>query len=302
MTAGVTHPSTKPLSRRRTKTRAARKNNNRIAKNYSGCTCAGPHASDENTGSTQSRKRTYRSVSDAAPDRGVKRSPKMPGSIKEVKKSKKVIVLDLDETLIHTSDARLNHNSFEINVEGSTFYVARRPGLHQFLEFCKANFRDVVMWTASRNHYADQVIKGIDPQNNYFSRRLYDTDCRNGGKYLAQLGIEPADVIFVDDQPGHFAINLDTGIGSALGGEEPCQPTFYANHYLISKFVDDPSDVGLYQAMHDLRELKDCKDVRQSFLKSHAFAIINFLTVQKGLNFERWLHLYEEDISSKFHI
>eukprot|EP01068_Selenidium_serpulae_P004171 Selendium_serpulae@DN3446_c0_g1_i1.p1 len=213
-------------------------------------------------------------------------------------KSDKTIVLDMDETLIHTQ-FDLNDYSFKILIQGTEFCVAIRPGLTDFLKFCREHFREVVLWTASRRSYADAIIRKIDPNGTYFTQRLYDTDCRWGGKRLSVLDRDPASVIFVDDQPGHFVVNLqDVEVCSPrtlITSEFPKPPRFYANQYLIPAFKGDPNDQFLYYAMKDFFCLKHTPDVRESFLKDHACLIMKTLKDAKGLNFDRWGHLYDHN-------
>ncbi|MEO1172211.1 MAG: NIF family HAD-type phosphatase [Myxococcota bacterium] len=54
-----------------------------------------------------------------------------------VRESRKLLVLDLDETLIHASESSLGHSA---DFEVSRFHVYRRPGLSEFLEQVGACF------------------------------------------------------------------------------------------------------------------------------------------------------------------
>lgn len=78
---------------------------------------------------------------------------------------KKTLVLDLDETLVHSSfdylpDADL---VLPVEVQGITqeVYVRKRPGLDEFLEFVGKHY-EVGVFTASVIKYADAVLDRID--------------------------------------------------------------------------------------------------------------------------------------------
>lgn len=77
------------------------------------------------------------------------------------------LVLDLDETLIHTVRVGSEFNQklaslvdFHFFVEGNYFYVLKRPGLDLFLDFVFKYFR-VGIWTAAEKGYAKEVCKNI---------------------------------------------------------------------------------------------------------------------------------------------
>jgi TFIIF-interacting CTD phosphatase-like protein len=86
-------------------------------------------------------------------------------SLNNFKKKKKILILDLDETLVHSSQSQLENYDHEIkiDIEGSVckFYVAERPHLKKFLKRVKELFH-VIIFTASIKEYADEVINKID--------------------------------------------------------------------------------------------------------------------------------------------
>lgn len=95
----------------------------------------------------------------------------------------KVVVLDLDETLVHTElgetssyDLKL---SFVMKSKKSVFYVKFRPHLVWFLEQLK-EVCNVVIYTAADRQYAEEVreLRGI-------VRRLPATWTRGGGSSRA---------------------------------------------------------------------------------------------------------------------
>ena len=85
------------------------------------------------------------------------------------------LVLDLDETLIHSTSVRTDPKDEEILVRvGNSlekYYVKLRPFLKEFLERLSKIF-ELVIFTASIKEYADKVIDYIDPDG-YIKRRFY---------------------------------------------------------------------------------------------------------------------------------
>lgn len=77
------------------------------------------------------------------------------------------LVIDLDETLIHTVGASPQFNpelakssDFNFQIKGNWYYVLKRPGVDLFLDFAIRHFR-VGIWTAAQKDYAIQVCKNI---------------------------------------------------------------------------------------------------------------------------------------------
>lgn len=78
-------------------------------------------------------------------------------------------MLDLDETLIHSNMDPLKNSTkahkiswlFDEDNTISTAYTCLRPGVHKFLEKARKMF-EVVLFTASRPLYAQEVVKLFD--------------------------------------------------------------------------------------------------------------------------------------------
>ena len=74
---------------------------------------------------------------------------------------KKLLILDIDETLIHASEKMLDRQcDFEVH----PYYIYKRPYLNEFLGFCFRNF-EVAIWTSSSQDYAHDVIRHIFATN-----------------------------------------------------------------------------------------------------------------------------------------
>ena len=132
---------------------------------------------------------------------------------------KKTLVLDLDETLVHSqflpfpikSDAILKIN---IQEQFQDIHVLIRPGVQTFLQRLSKLY-EIVIFTASVSKYADPLLDLLD-KDNYCSFRLFREHCTMIGvtfvKDLNKLGRDLKDVIIVDNSPLSYSFNKENGI------------------------------------------------------------------------------------------
>ena len=77
----------------------------------------------------------------------------------------------------------------QITINGQTMMVwgRERPYLRQFLDYC-SKFCELILFTASRREYADEILKTFDPEDKYFSYKLYRESCTFvNGNYIKDL-------------------------------------------------------------------------------------------------------------------
>ena len=97
--------------------------------------------------------------------------------------TKKTLVLDLDETLVHSSfqavraDAGVSSFTIPVEIEQSIhdINVIRRPGLDEFMR-AVGSIYEVVVFTASLGKYANPVLDTIDTHN-VVQHRLFREHC-----------------------------------------------------------------------------------------------------------------------------
>ncbi|MBV6625653.1 MAG: HAD family hydrolase [Rivularia sp. (in: Bacteria)] len=77
----------------------------------------------------------------------------------------KLLILDIDETLIYSSEKQLDRlPDFKLDFGLEKYFVYKRPWLEEFILNCNQWF-NLAIWTASSSDYAREVIKNIFPDN-----------------------------------------------------------------------------------------------------------------------------------------
>lgn len=165
-----------------------------------------------------------------------------------------LLILDLDETLIHTVVNKPSKYDFEIDTGNGYYFVTKRPFLSQFLKYTQENF-DLAVWTASGKSYASSVLKniGIDSnkldffytQENCTIKFNHDTYDYYGVKTLSKIRskFNLNRVLIIDD------IEL-TAVNN------------YGNLIHIKSFTGDNTDNELLKLISYLETIKDAKNFR----------------------------------------
>ena len=187
-------------------------------------------------------------------------SKKINFDIYNFDENKKLLILDLDETLVH-SDINFLLKEKNINYDTVLYFDTEeekniplpliiRPGLYEFLDYASQNF-NLIIFTASDQQYADTIINYIEKDKKYFKMRLYRNNCIfvDPGLYIKDLRIffpfkNMEDIIILDNSLFSFANQLNNGI-------------------LITSFFDDKDDTFLSNVQAYLEYIKNEKDIRQ---------------------------------------
>ncbi|GFR47617.1 hypothetical protein Agub_g9353 [Astrephomene gubernaculifera] len=141
-----------------------------------------------------------------------------PGS-SGTKRPLKTLVLDLDETLVHSSLEAVDRSDFSFpvlfNGMEHTVFVRQRPYLRDFMVRVSALF-EVVVFTASQRIYAERLLDILDPGSELVRHRIYRDSCvvvdGNYLKDLSVLGRDLAHTVIVDNSPQAFGFQVDNGI------------------------------------------------------------------------------------------
>lgn len=148
------------------------------------------------------------------------------------KSHQKTLILDLDETLIHSMskggrmstghmvEVRLNTTFVGIGGQPSAgpqhpilYYVHKRPYCDEFLRrVCK--WYNLVVFTASVQEYADPVIDWLESERKFFSARYYRQHCtfRHGAFIKDLSAVEPdlSKVMILDNSPLSYMFHQGT--------------------------------------------------------------------------------------------
>lgn len=164
----------------------------------------------------------------------------------------KLIILDIDETLLHSSRRGLRtvHDFLLGN-----YYVYLRPDVRLLLEFCRRRFR-VAVWTSSSRRYAlgamHRLLTPDYPLEFLWSRRRCVEVTREDTRRVEHikdlrdvetLGYDLGQILFVDDTPRKLQRQPENLV--------PIRP-----------FLGSPEDQELGRLMDFLAELEHASDVR----------------------------------------
>jgi len=131
---------------------------------------------------------------------------------------RKTLVLDLDETLVHSSFRATSSADIVITVElegeQHRVYVRKRPGVDEFLVQV-ARMYEVVVYTASMAKYANPLLDELDKSNTVCFRLFREACTRHSNGYakdLSRLGRDLKNVIIIDNSPVCYALQPDNAI------------------------------------------------------------------------------------------
>ncbi|EGG01452.1 uncharacterized protein MELLADRAFT_39109 [Melampsora larici-populina 98AG31] len=135
-----------------------------------------------------------------------------------VHQGRKCLVLDLDETLVHSSFKMIPQSDFVVPVEIENavhnVYVIKRPGVDEFMRKM-GEIYEVVVFTASLSKYADPVLDMLDIHH-VVKHRLFRESCYNHkGNYvkdLSQLGRPIGDTIIIDNSPASYIFHPSNAV------------------------------------------------------------------------------------------
>ena len=185
------------------------------------------------------------------------------------KTNKKTLVLDLDETLVHSQFFEFSIPSditikIEIEKEIYDIHVLVRPGVEKFIKIMK-DYYEIIIFTASISKYADILMNIIDP-NKYCPYRLFREHCsfvnNNYVKDLTRLGRDLKDIVIVDNSPLSYSFHRNNGLP-------------------ILSWFDDYNDNELEKITPILIFLSNVDDVREYIPKIVKNNAISYLDAEK---------------------
>ena len=199
---------------------------------------------------------------------------------------KKLLLIDLDETLIH-SEFRSKENykeldafvklskcsvkTFSFSDENCVYFmdVFFRPYLKSFLKEI-SNYFNLAIFTAAMKNYADTILDYIDPKNEYFQFRLYRDAC-----IPIQNKLYIKDLRIIKDYDPSNVILMDNSLYSFMN-----QPS---NGMLVNSFYTNHNDNQLINAKSFLIDhIYPCEDVRKECEKWYHFTKLFYKGTSKA--------------------
>lgn len=194
----------------------------------------------------------------------------------------KMLLLDLDETLVHCvknpNPARPPHVKVDITtpsgavIKGVGFNI--RPLCYELLEAANKHY-EVCVFTASTPQYADSILDFLDPQGKLIQHRFYRQTCvkTEGGEYIKDLrvfrNIDLKNILLVDNAVYSFGLQLSNGIP-------------------IASFKEDPGDLEFEYLIPHLEACAQYDDVRE--YNKHKFQLQELFDTP----FDNWIdHYYD---------
>jgi len=183
------------------------------------------------------------------------------GRRKPKDRDKKCLVIDLDETLVHSSFKAVDKCDFIVPVEIENVvhnvYVLVRPYANEFLVEAAKHY-EIVLFTASLAKYADPLLDLLDKEHTIDARLFRDSCVQIGYSYvkdLSRLGRKMSEVMIIDNSPQSYRF-------------QPC------NAIPITSWFDDPNDTELKDLIPvlktTLKTIPDCRDILDAH-KSYAW-------------------------------
>lgn len=189
----------------------------------------------------------------------------------EKRRRKKTLLLDLDETLIHSlsrgtprslgSSGSCHMIELKVNNVATLYYVYKRPFCDYFLKEA-LNWFELQIFTASVREYADPIIDWLESDivdhkthaagnSQVFTKRYYRNNCsyRPGVGYIKDLSQffpkhdDLKNVIILDNSPVSYALHEDNAV-------------------MIEGWINDQGDRDLLNLLPLLYSLSLCIDVR----------------------------------------
>ena len=216
------------------------------------------------------------------------------------KKTNKIALFDLDETIVHCI-GEINMNNVEnftrqcdaklkVQLPGGkevTIGINIRPNWEQALDIIKDKYH-IIAYTASHESYADSVLNFLDPQQKYFEYRLYRNHCvlcfvDEMKFYVKDLGIfdefcDLKDVVLIDNSVLSFAYHLDNGIPISpfYDSKDDCELLDISNFLL--KYADEDD---LRNKLREVYKLSEYLEIIKNNMSEDSFTNSSSISIVK---------------------
>jgi len=176
------------------------------------------------------------------------------------KENKNMLVLDIDETLVHSSFKPVKSDLvLPVEIDGTTYqvYVKKRPHVDAFIARVGQIF-EICTFTASLSKYANPLMDRLDPgRRNLGELRLFREHCShtNGAyvKDLSLLGRQLHKICIIDNSPVAYLFQPRNAL--------PC-----------TSYFDDtnpPNDTELKDFLPMLERMAECESIYEVLDEYH---------------------------------
>lgn len=177
--------------------------------------------------------------------------------------SGKTLVLDMDDTLIHTLVPLFNYSRINVDHENaktviyedsasSTLFSAKviiRPYAIQLLQELSIIY-EIVIFTAAEKCYADGILDLLDPENKYISHRIYRQNCIIKNRHTSK------DLRIFKDRDINNIVIVDNTI--------TCFSEHLSNGIHVPSYFGEQGDNSLEKVLKLLKEIADCRSIPEA--------------------------------------
>ena len=167
--------------------------------------------------------------------------------------SKQLLILDVDETLVHADEKPLIRAA---DFRVGPFHVYRRPFIREFVAAVSEWF-DLAVWSSASTSYVNGVAENVfgvpntlrfiwasDRCTRRYHAELQEQYYAKNLSKLRKLGFELERILMVDDSPEKLSQH-------------------YGNHIRIAPFTGNESDTELRDLLPFLESLRTAENVRR---------------------------------------
>ena len=178
---------------------------------------------------------------------------------------KKLIIFDLDETLIHATKEKLN---IPEDFRYQAFYIYKRPGLDQFLEACSELY-PIALWSSADDEYVEAIARLLQSEKQYFEfvwarsacwmKVIRTEDPETGLKRKKHQFIKPLEKIRIKGWQMRNLLIIDDSLYKVTDNPQ--------NYIVIKAFEGDAKDGELGRLLKYLKQAINYEDFRDLVYK-----------------------------------
>jgi Dullard-like phosphatase family protein len=174
-------------------------------------------------------------------------------------RNRKCLVIDLDETLVHSNFKYVQDADFVVPVEidGTVHkvFVLKRPGCDEFLRRVGALY-EIVIFTASLGKYANPVLDLLDIHR-VVHFRLFREACVNYDgnfvKDLSRLGRELKNTIIIDNSSTSYMLQPRNAVPIKSWFDDPRDEELFHLADALEDMAEVPNTVGVLPSLRELQ-------------------------------------------------